>query len=63
MRKTILIIGMAIAVVTIVYSFFGMGDTGQFFGLEMNIWVYRLIWLVLFLLVLRDYLKMSGKLE
>ncbi|ASV32439.1 hypothetical protein [Maribacter cobaltidurans] len=58
MRRTILIIGMAIAVVTIIYSFFGMGDTGQFFGFEMNIWFYRLIWFGLFLLVLKDYLKM-----
>ncbi|KAA2217237.1 MULTISPECIES: hypothetical protein [Maribacter] len=63
MRKTILIIGMAIAILTVVYSFFGMGDTGQFFGFEVHIWVYRLIWTGLFVLVLFDYLKSPKKSE
>lgn len=63
MRKTILIIGMSIAILTVVYSFFGMGDTGQFFGFEVHIWVYRLIWTGLFVLVLFDYLKSPKKSE
>jgi ABC-type thiamin/hydroxymethylpyrimidine transport system permease subunit len=61
MRKATSIIGMIIAVVTIVYSFFAMGDTGQFFGYEMNIWVYRLIWLALFGIILMGYIRDSKK--
>ena len=54
---------MAIAILTVVYSFFGMGDTGRFFGFEVNIWVYRLIWSGLFVLVLFDYLKLAKNKE
>ncbi|MDT0539068.1 MULTISPECIES: hypothetical protein [Croceitalea] len=63
MRKTLFIIGLIIALITIIYSFFGMGDTGDFFGIELNIWIYRLIWLVLFGVILKGYLKESGKLK
>jgi Mg2+ and Co2+ transporter CorA len=61
MRKTLSIIGMVVALITIVSSFFGKGDTGQFFGFEMNIWVYRLLWLALFGVILNGYLKENGK--
>ncbi|MCP4976018.1 MAG: hypothetical protein GY931_07630 [Maribacter sp.] len=61
MRKTISIIGMSIALIIIIYSFFAMGDTGQFFEFEINIWVYRLIWLALFGVFLNGYLKESKK--
>lgn len=61
MRKITSIIGMVIAIITIVYSFFAMGNTGQFFGFEMNIWVYRLIWFALFGVILNGYLKENRK--
>ena len=61
MRKTISVIGIAIALITIIYSFFAMGDTGQFFGFEMSIWIYRLIWFALFGVILNGYLKESKK--
>jgi ABC-type thiamin/hydroxymethylpyrimidine transport system permease subunit len=61
MRKTISIIGMAIALITIIYSFFAMGETGQLFGFKMNIWIYRLIWLALFGVILNGYIKESKK--
>lgn len=57
MRKTLSIIGMVLALITIVYSFYGMGDTGRFFGYEMDIWMYRLIWIALFGVILNGYLK------
>lgn len=57
MRKTISIIGMIIALIEIGYSFFTTGDTGRFFGFELNIWVFRLIWIALFGLMLNNYLK------
>jgi len=61
MRKALFIIGMVLALITIVNSFFRIGDTRQFFGFEMNIWVYRLIWLGLFSIILKGYLKESKK--
>ncbi|SNR60237.1 hypothetical protein SAMN04488009_2757 [Maribacter sedimenticola] len=57
MRKIIPIIGMAIALVEIGYSFYTMNDTGRFFGFEFNIWVFRIIWAALFGLMLNNYLK------
>lgn len=61
MRKTMSIIGMGIALASIIYSFFAMGDTGHIFGFEINIWTYRLIWLALFGVILNGYLKESKK--
>lgn len=61
MRKALFIIGMVLALITIVNSFFTIGDTRPFFGFEMNIWVYRLIWLGLFSIILKGYLKESKK--
>lgn len=57
MRKITSIIGMGIAVVEIGYSFYTMNDTGRFFGFELDIWVFRLIWAALFGLMLNSYLK------
>lgn len=59
MRKTTSIIGMVLALATIIYSFLGRGGAGQFFELQWDIWIYRLIWLALFGLTLNDYLKES----
>ncbi len=59
MRKALSIIGMLIALVIIISSFFKMGETGQLFGYEINIWIYRLIWLALFGIILNGYLKES----
>lgn len=61
MRKILLIVGMLIALLTLIYSFISNATTGQFFGLEMNIWIYRLVWLALFGLIFKDYLKESKK--
>ncbi|TDS18563.1 hypothetical protein DFQ03_0266 [Maribacter caenipelagi] len=55
------IIGMVIAIIEIAYSFIGTNDTGQFFGFEMNIWLFRLLWLGLFGIVFYGYLKESKK--
>ncbi len=52
---------MAAALITVVYSFFAMGDTGSFFGFEINIWIYRFIWLALFGFILNGYIKESKK--
>ena len=56
-KSTITIIGMTIAVVTIVSTFIKDNDTGTLFGFEMDIWIYRLVWLALFGVILNGYLK------
>ncbi len=63
MRKTLSIIGMIIAIITIVSSFIKNQDTGHMFGFEMDIWVYRLIWLALFGIILNGYLKESKRVQ
>lgn len=52
---------MVIAIIEIAYSFVGDSDTGQFFGIDMNIWLFRLLWLALFGVVFNGYLKESRK--
>ena len=41
-KQFTLIVGI-ISISQVIYSFFGDGST-DFLGLEMNIWLYRLIW-------------------
>ncbi|SIQ02091.1 hypothetical protein [Maribacter ulvicola] len=60
-RTTIAIIGMIIAFITIVSTFIKDNDTGSLFGFEMDIWMYRLIWLALFGVILNGYLKERKK--
>lgn len=62
MNKSILHLIIAIiAMVNIIYSFMKVSDTEHFFGIEINIWVYRLIWLGLGALSLLNYLKLKKK--
>lgn len=61
MRKVFSIIGMVTALIEIVYSFFTTSDTGEFFGFEMNIWFFRLLWVALFGIMLNGYLKEKRK--
>ena len=57
MNKTVTLIIGILAVVNVIYSFFGNSDSEQIFGIEMNIWIYRLIWSVLAIGVFYDYNK------
>lgn len=61
MRKTILIIGVALALVNVVYSFMRGAETVLFFGKDINIWVYRLIWAFMAILILNAYRKEAKK--
>ncbi len=61
MRKTILIIGVALALVNVVYSFMRDAETVLFFGKDINIWVYRLIWAFMAILILNAYRKEAKK--
>ena len=61
MRKTILIIGVALALVNVVYSFMRDSETVLFFGKDINIWVYRLIWAFMAILIFNAYRKEAKK--
>ncbi|TVZ07704.1 hypothetical protein JM80_0178 [Cellulophaga sp. RHA_52] len=61
MRKTILIIGVALALVNVVYSFMRDAETVLFFGKDINIWVYRLIWAFMAVLIFNAYRKEAKK--
>jgi len=51
-----LIIGI-IAIINVVYSFWKVSSSQSIFGIEMNVWVYRLIWSAIAVLFLYDYYK------
>lgn len=51
-----LILGI-LAAGNVIYSFFGNDTTGKIFTFEMNIWIYRLIWLGAAVGFLLEYLK------
>ena len=57
MSKPLTIIVGILAVSNVLYSFWGNQQSEQIFGLEMNIWVYRLIWTALAIGIFYDYFK------
>ena len=57
MSKTITLIVGILAVVNVIYSFFGNSESDQMFGFEMNIWIYRIIWSLLAVGIFYDYSK------
>ncbi|GGG58002.1 hypothetical protein GCM10010976_31050 [Bizionia arctica] len=57
MRKTVnLIIGI-LALGIVFYSFLGNSEYTSIFGFELNIWIYRLIWSVVAILIFYEYSK------
>jgi hypothetical protein len=54
--KLSLIIGI-LAIANLVYSFFSTSNHSSIFGMELNIWVYRLIWSFLAVSILYKYFK------
>jgi len=61
MRKIIFIVGIVIALSNVIYSFFGMNETAKLFGFDIDIWMYRLIWLFLAVIMFKAYKKESKK--
>jgi hypothetical protein len=51
-----LIIGV-IAVINVVYSFWKISSSQAIFGIEMNNWIYRLVWSAIAVIFLYDYYK------
>jgi len=44
MDKIASIIFGIIAVGNVIYSFWKYSDSTEFFGLEVNVWIYRIFW-------------------
>ena len=42
-RITSIIIGI-IAIGNVIYSFWKYSDSTEFFGFEINVWIYRILW-------------------
>lgn len=57
MNRTLLLIIGILASMNVVYSFFGNLTSEKMFGFEINIWIYRLIWTVISVIIFNDYFK------
>ncbi len=57
MNKTVSLVIGILAVINVAYSFSSNSDTQSIFGFEMNIWVYRLIWSFMAIVILYGYYK------
>ncbi|WP_343486199.1 hypothetical protein [Allomuricauda sp. d1] len=54
MKYLNLVVGI-LALINVVYTFFSESETSTFFGMEISIWLYRLIWLILAALCFYGY--------
>jgi len=55
-----LIVGI-LALVTVIYSFFGTSSTASILMFDVNIWVYRLFWTILAAGCFYDHFRKSNK--
>lgn len=60
MNKIIILIVAIVAIANVIYSFFGNQESISVFGFEINLWIYRLFWGVIAVLLLYDYFKKSN---
>lgn len=57
MNKTVSLIIGILALLNVVDSFWTNSTTQTMFRIEMNIWIYRLIWTAIASVLLYDYIK------
>ena len=57
MKKTWVIIAAIIAIANVVYSFWKPDGSYSIFSIEINIWIYRLIWSIGGVSVIYEYYK------
>ena len=57
MNKNLTLIGIILCLSNVVYSFFGNSESEQVLGIEMNIWIYRLVWTVFSVGIFYEYYK------
>lgn len=61
MKKYVSLIIGILAIINLVYGFVSDQQTGSIFGIDMNIWVYRGVWLLIAFLSFSDFYKASKK--
>lgn len=52
-----------LAVINLIYGFLNNQESGSIFGIEMNIWAYRGVWMVIALISFTDFYKATKKIE
>ncbi len=55
-RILILVVGL-VAATNVIESFIRNVETEHMFGIEMNIWIYRIIWSLIAIWIFYDYSK------
>ena len=55
MRKNLYLILTILSVANLVYTFFSDTTNGDFFGFQVDIWTYRLIWALFAALFFKTY--------
>jgi hypothetical protein len=55
-KLTLILVGL-LSLLNIIYSFWKYSETEQIFGIEMNIWIYRLVWVLVLIGISYDYFK------
>ncbi len=60
MRKNLYLILTILSLVNLVYTFFSEATNGDFFGFQVDIWMYRFVWAILVVLFFKTYVKLRN---
>jgi hypothetical protein len=58
MRKNLYLILTILSAVNVVYTFFSDATNGDFFGFQVDIWTYRLVWVLFTALFFKTYFNL-----
>lgn len=58
MRKNLYLVLTILSAMNVVYTFLSDADAGDFFGFQVDIWVYRLLWLLFTALFFKTYFNL-----
>lgn len=58
MRKNLYLILTILSVMNVGYTFFSDAASGDFFGFQVDIWVYRLVWILFAALFFKIYFNL-----
>ncbi|AXT19968.1 hypothetical protein D7030_02265 [Flavobacteriaceae bacterium AU392] len=59
MKKVTSLLLAFVALAVLVFSFITNQETAQIFGISLNVWLYRLIWVAVGVISFLDYKKSS----
>ena len=58
MRKNLYLILTILSAVNLLYTFFSDATNGDFFGFQVDIWTYRLVWVLFTALFFKTYFNL-----